>query len=95
MPAGMALQIKVSKTPFDTRVAVADQGAGISSDARDNLFRRFAYPSVESNTSQAGAGLGLSVVKAIIEAHGGHVGVDDRPNGGSVFWFTLPVVEGE
>jgi PAS domain S-box-containing protein len=94
-PPDAEILIKVSKTPFETRVAVADQGPGISLDARDNLFRRFVYPSNESNTSQAGAGLGLSVVKAIIEAHGGHVGVDDRPDGGSVFWFTLPNVEGE
>ena len=40
---------------------------------------------------QYGAGLGLSVVKAIIEAHQGKVGVDDHQSGGSIFWFTLPI----
>ena len=43
--------------------------------------------------SQVGAGLGLSVVKAIVEAHGGQVDAEDRPGGGSIFWFTLPVAE--
>jgi signal transduction histidine kinase len=33
------------------------------------------------------------VVKAIVEAHGGQVGIDDRPGGGSIFWFTLPMVD--
>ena len=40
-----------------------------------------------------GAGLGLSVVKAIVEAHGGQVGIEGRPGGGSIFWFTLPRAE--
>jgi len=93
-PPDAEIQIKVSKSQMDVRVSVADQGPGISPDARDNLFRRFVHPLHESTTTPAGAGLGLSVVKAIIEAHGGRVGVDDRPKGGSVFWFTLPVVEG-
>jgi signal transduction histidine kinase len=41
-----------------------------------------------------GAGLGLSVVKTVVEALGGEVGITDREGGGSVFWFTLPVENG-
>ncbi len=51
------------------------------------------YPTTSENDSKVGAGLGLSVVKAVIEAQGGKVGVDDRPDGGSIFWFTLPVAD--
>jgi signal transduction histidine kinase len=75
------------------RVAVADRGEGIPRPERENLFRRFVRLSV-SETQQYGVGLGLSVVKAIIEEHGGEVGVDERPGGGSIFWFTLPLERG-
>ncbi len=75
------------------RVAVADQGPGISPDFRPSLFRRFVRPESGTGKSRYGAGLGLPVVKAIVEAHGGEVGVDDRPEGGSVFWFTLSKVD--
>jgi signal transduction histidine kinase len=46
---------------------------------------------MDDQSKKVGAGLGLSVVKAIIEAHGGRTEVEDRPGGGSIFWFTLPV----
>jgi K+-sensing histidine kinase KdpD len=73
------------------RVAVADRGQGVAPEDRHNLFRRFVYLDSEGDKSQYGAGLGLSVVKAVVEAQGGQVGVEDRPSGGSIFWFTLPV----
>jgi signal transduction histidine kinase len=74
------------------RVAVGDTGPAVPPEFRDNLFRRFVYPPSGNDKAQVGAGLGLSVVKAIVEGHGGQVGVEDRQGGGSVFWFTLPVV---
>jgi signal transduction histidine kinase len=43
------------------------------------------------DTDQYGAGLGLSVVKSIVEGHGGRVSIDDRPGGGSIFWITMPI----
>jgi signal transduction histidine kinase len=77
------------------RVTVADCGPGIPAELRTDLFRRFIYNRTPHSQShaQAGTGLGLSVVKAVVEAQGGQVGVDDRPNGGAIFWFTLPVGE--
>jgi PAS domain S-box-containing protein len=73
------------------RLVVTDQGPGIPEAHRRDLFRRFMIPHGESQDAQVGFGLGLSVVKAIVEAHGGHVGVEDAPAGGSTFWFTLPM----
>lgn len=73
------------------RVSVADRGPGIPPEYRADLFRRFIYPAQDSNKAQYGLGLGLSVVKAIVEAQGGQVGVEDRLGGGSIFWFTLTV----
>jgi PAS domain S-box-containing protein len=92
-PPDAEIRLNVTRTPYESRVEVADQGPGISPEARDNLFRRFIYPAEGSNAPQPGAGLGLSVVKAIVEAHGGKVGVGDWEGCGVVFWFTLPVVE--
>ncbi|HBX70045.1 MAG TPA: hypothetical protein DEH25_11890 [Chloroflexi bacterium] len=92
-PPEAEIQLKVTANNHEACVSVADRGPGISPEARADLFHRFIYPDGESNTSHAGAGLGLSVVKAIVEGHGGLVGVDDRTDGGSIFWFTLPLVK--
>jgi len=72
------------------RVTVSDRGPGIPAENRKDLFRRFMRTGSNDGRAQYGAGLGLSVVKAIVEAHGGRVGVDDRLGGGSIFWLTLP-----
>ena len=75
------------------RIEVTDQGPGIPPQYRRDLFRRFSFPDIGDNSSKVGAGLGLSVVKAIVEAQGGQVGVKDNPSGGTIFWFTLPKVD--
>jgi signal transduction histidine kinase len=72
------------------RVAVSDRGPGVPPEYRNDLFRRFVYPDTGGDRAQYGVGLGLSVVRAVIQAHGGQVGVEDRPGGGLIFWFTLP-----
>jgi signal transduction histidine kinase len=72
------------------RISVADRGPGISPSDREKLFHRFVRLDTPGS-AQYGVGLGLSVVKAIIEEHGGAVGVDARTGGGSIFWFTIPV----
>ena len=71
------------------RVEVIDQGGGVPSDQRNNLFRRFSNMNTIGEKIKPGAGLGLSVVKAIIDAQQGEVGIMDHPNGGNCFWFTL------
>lgn len=90
-PSDAEIKLRVTMIDAEARVEVIDQGVGISSIARENLFRRFVFPDDDNRLSPSGAGLGLSVVKAIVEAHGGKVGVDDNPEGGSIFWFTLPI----
>ena len=90
-PTGEEICLEVNVSAKRTRFIIQDRGPGIPIDQRDNLFGRFLFPKDGGEVSQAGAGLGLSVVKAIVEAHGGEVGVEDRPGGGSKFWFTLPV----
>jgi len=93
-PPGREIILKVTTEPQYVRLAIIDRGPGIPPEHRANLFRRFVFPHADDSISKAGAGLGLSVVKAIVLAHGGQLGVDDRPGGGSIFWFTLPTERG-
>jgi PAS domain S-box-containing protein len=72
------------------RILVSDQGPGIPLPDRSKLYNRFTRLG-ETERAQYGIGLGLSVVKVIIEAHHGEVGMEERPGGGSIFWFTIPL----
>jgi signal transduction histidine kinase len=75
------------------RVSVHDDGPGLSLADQVHVWERF--PRIEAVTVQTGSGmslgLGLSISKAIIERHGGQVGVESASGKGSTFWFTLPV----
>jgi signal transduction histidine kinase len=75
------------------RVAVRDAGPGLSEAEQTRVWERF--PRIESVTVQSGSGvslgLGLSISKAIVERHGGAVGVESAPGQGSTFWFTVPL----
>lgn len=72
------------------RVAVIDQGPGIPVTKRPQLFHQFSRIK-DKDGPQFGIGLGLSVVKTIVQEHGGSVGVEEAPAGGSLFWFTIPI----
>ncbi len=89
-PLGAAIDVRQSVEDGWLRTEIADRGPGIPLTERRTLFRRFVRLRREDG-AQYGIGLGLSVVKAIVEGHGGAVGVEGREGGGSVFWFTLPL----
>lgn len=72
------------------RINVADQGPGIPFEERKNLFQMFGKLSVRPVGSESSTGLGLWIVKSLVEMMGGKVGVDCPPDGGSIFWFELP-----
>ncbi|MGQ0644409.1 MAG: ATP-binding protein [Elusimicrobiota bacterium] len=75
------------------RLSVEDDGPGIPSEEHDKIFQKF-YQIEESFTGQVeGAGLGLALVKRIVEAHGGEVGVDSVPGRGTMIYFTLPAAD--
>lgn len=88
-PIGQPIDLWVERRDGGLRVAVADRGPGIPPEERANVFRRFVRLD-EVGEEQQGMGLGLYLVKKIVEAHDGTVGVDDRPGGGVVFWLELP-----
>ena len=72
----------------DVRFAVADTGPGISADELPHVFDRY-YQAQRKNRD--GIGLGLSIARGIVEAHGGRIWVESEEGKGSTFFFTLPV----
>jgi PAS domain S-box-containing protein len=92
-PEHGTIQINYSMRDGTLRIEVVDEGGGVPLDQRKALFRRFAHLETTNERARQGAGLGLSVVKAIIEAQQGEVGITDLPDGGNSFWFTLPVTD--
>jgi len=87
-------RVEISARPLKgekfIRVEIKDNGSGIPSEEMDKIFSKF-YQIEEFFTGQVeGAGLGLAVVKQVVEAHGGKVGVESRQGRGSKFFFTLP-----
>jgi PAS domain S-box-containing protein len=92
-PPDAEITLSVAVQDGWVRVSVSDRGPGIPPERRGDLFRRFEHFNPDSDHAKAGIGLGLSVVKAVVEAHAGQAVVEDRPDGGSTFWFTLPVAK--
>jgi signal transduction histidine kinase len=94
-PENGMIQINHSINDGTIRIEIIDEGGGVPLDQRKDLFRRFAHLETTNERARQGAGLGLSVVKAIIEAQHGEVGITDLPDAGNSFWFTLPLVGGQ
>jgi two-component system sensor histidine kinase KdpD len=86
-PIGVVLT--PGRRPGTVRVAVEDRGRGLPPGAAERLFQPFYRPSAARATAD-GVGLGLAIVRSVVEAHGGRVGAENRPGGGARFWFELP-----
>ena len=93
-PANGLIRINYTVEAHWLRVEVIDEGGGVPLEQRDNLFRRFSHLEARTERAKQGLGLGLSVVKAIVEAQQGEIGVADQAEGGNCFWFTLPLSNG-
>jgi PAS domain S-box-containing protein len=75
------------------RFAVEDRGPGIPLEEQPKLFERFSQLSTAPRARvQGGTGLGLAISRAIVEQHGGRIGVDSTPGVSTVFWCDLPIV---
>ncbi len=78
------VRVEVTGDRYAVTTAVIDNGVGLSTEARAQLFRPFF------TTKDQGTGLGLASSRAIVEAHEGAIGCDDVEGGGARFWFRLP-----
>lgn len=79
----------IKETEKNLVIEVSDNGIGIPSDSVGRIFERFYRVDTHRNRDKGGSGLGLSIVKHIIEAHGEHIEVSSTEGAGSTFTFTL------
>jgi two-component system OmpR family sensor kinase len=91
-PSGTPARVSVQRNGTWAEVTVADEGPGIPSEAQPRIFERFwrGDPS-RGRTSAGGAGLGLSIVDALVRAHGGTIAVESAPGRGTAFTMRLPL----
>jgi signal transduction histidine kinase len=87
-PHGGRVAVAVTAAAAAASVVVEDSGPGVPPGERDAIWRRLYRG--DASRSQRGLGLGLTLVRAIAEAHGGAVRVGDAPGGGARFEFTIP-----
>lgn len=88
-PPGSGLEITAETSDHAIEIAVADHGSGIPLGREKHLFEKFYQARHEA--AQSGVGLGLAICRAIVEVHGGRIYALNRPSGGAVFTFVLPV----
>jgi two-component system, NtrC family, sensor histidine kinase KinB len=88
-PPGQTVELRSEPQGGRVRFSVTDRGPGIPREQQQRVFEKFVrLPGAKGE----GIGLGLYISREIVVAHGGEMGVEDAPGGGSRFWFTLPVV---
>ena len=95
-PEGTKIKVGIEQSDAETTVSVADNGPGLSEEHRKKIFERFfrADPS-RARTSGEGSGLGLSIVDAVMKAHGGSVTVESELGRGSTFTLHFPIATDE
>ena len=89
-PAGTPIAVSARMVPGAVEIAVHDDGPGIPPESQRRLFEKFYR--ARSGTSAPGSGIGLSISKGLVEAHGGTISVESAPGAGTTFRFTLPLV---
>lgn len=90
---GGEIHLSVKPGEREARVEVRDTGVGIAPDNLERVFDRFYQVDGSRTRKRGGIGLGLSICRLIVEAHGGRIGVESKLSEGSSFYFTLPISE--
>ncbi|HUR84742.1 MAG TPA: ATP-binding protein [Solirubrobacteraceae bacterium] len=89
-PPGGEIEVTLARGADAILLTVRDTGIGIAEDEQEHLFERFFRATEATARAVAGAGLGLTVCKAIVDFHGGEIGVTSRPGVGTTVWVRLP-----
>jgi signal transduction histidine kinase len=92
-PPGGTVEVRLFDADDGVHLEVADTGMGISEEDQTQLFERFFRTSEATSSAIQGTGLGLSIVAAIVEAHGGSIGVDSEVGFGTTFTILLPAAK--
>ncbi|HLI30922.1 MAG TPA: ATP-binding protein [Terriglobia bacterium] len=93
-PAGAPLAIHTRADENQVMIGVADEGPGIPEPERSRIFERF-HRGADARHHAPGSGMGLSIAREILQAHGGSIWMENRAGGGSQFWIALPVTSQE
>jgi signal transduction histidine kinase len=85
------ITVRAAREESGVLVEVEDHGPGLAPEDVSRVWESFYRGTESAHLPNRGSGLGLAVVKQIVELHGGKVGVRTTPGGGATFWFTLPL----
>jgi two-component system sensor histidine kinase KdpD len=88
-PPASPVAVRAERCARGVMISVADQGPGIPERERSRVFEKF-YRSPSTHQHVLGTGMGLAIAREIVSAHGGEVGIENVPGGGSRFWITIP-----
>jgi PAS domain S-box-containing protein len=89
-PGGRIL-VRARRVGASVLTEIEDSGLGIPAEDLGRIFEKFQQLDMSATRDSGGAGLGLAIAKALVEAHGGEIGVNSQPGVGSTFWYTLPL----
>jgi signal transduction histidine kinase len=90
-PDGGTITLSGQTVPDGVRVSVSDEGIGLPLAQQEFIFDRFYRADNALTRETQGVGLGLYIVRSIVEAHGGHIWVESEPGSGTTFHFELPL----
>ena len=90
-PEGGTVQVSSTELADHWQLVISDEGPGIPKDARERIFERFYRIGNELRRETQGTGIGLSIVKHVIEAHGGAIQVTNSRPGGTIFTLKIPI----
>jgi signal transduction histidine kinase len=89
-PEGASIEVTVTRWDAGVEVAVSDDGPGMAADQLEHIFERFTRGDAGLTQHVGGTGLGLAISKSLVELHGGTIGAESSPGGGSTFRVRLP-----
>lgn len=87
---GTSVELHASSSGGCVRLEVRDQGPGISAEDHKKLFGKFVRLAARPTAGESSTGLGLSIVKRLVEGMGGEIGCESEPGKGAIFWIELP-----
>ncbi len=90
-PEKETITVCADRTDQQIKIQVVDRGRGVPPEFKEAIFERFKQVASSDSHEKGGIGLGLPICRAIINEHGGEIGVESEDGKGSCFWFTLPI----
>jgi two-component system sensor histidine kinase BaeS len=92
-PTGGQVEVSTHRVEREVHVSVRDTGQGIPAEDLPHIFERFYRADKARSPETGGSGLGLSIARSLVEAHGGRIWAESVGGEGSTFTFALPLVE--